>query len=100
MSGSGYDVTLKSGSTTHHDSVVLATGSSPSGYALAHSLDLKIVPPVPSLFTLTCDDAREGGRLEGLQGVTVEEATVTVLPDAGEGVEEEKGKEKKKGGKR
>ncbi|WP_247215547.1 NAD(P)/FAD-dependent oxidoreductase [Synechococcus sp. C9] len=38
------------------DRVLLATGSSPSGYAIATQLGHRLIPPVPALFTLHIPD--------------------------------------------
>jgi predicted Rossmann fold flavoprotein len=63
---------------TLYDSVILATGSSPSGYQLAADLGLDIVRPVPSLFTLSAKtQVQEGGLLYGLSGLSVPSAEVT-----------------------
>jgi predicted flavoprotein YhiN len=60
-------VELKSGERLEAEHLLLATGSSPVGYAIAQSLGHTIVPPVPSLFTFNLRDPR----LEGLAGVSV-----------------------------
>jgi len=63
---------------TVYDAVILATGSAPSGYKLASELGLKLVKPVPSLFTLSAkDQVQEGGLLYGLSGLSVPEARIT-----------------------
>ncbi|MGB3616302.1 MAG: NAD(P)/FAD-dependent oxidoreductase [Elainellaceae cyanobacterium] len=49
------------------DRIILATGSSPKGHALARALGHHIEPPVPSLFTFTVHDAA----LRRLAGVSV-----------------------------
>jgi predicted Rossmann fold flavoprotein len=64
---SGICVELKSGDVLHADRLLLATGSSPQGYAIAQSLGHVIEPPVPSLFTFTIKDAR----LQNLAGISV-----------------------------
>ncbi|MCU0525154.1 MAG: NAD(P)/FAD-dependent oxidoreductase [Elainella sp. Prado103] len=64
----GFHLTLKNGDQWIADRLLLATGSSPSGYALAQSLGHQIEPPVPSLFTLRIADAA----LQSLAGVAVE----------------------------
>jgi predicted Rossmann fold flavoprotein len=67
-------------SSTHtlYDSVILATGSSPSGYQLAVDLGLDIVKPVPSLFTLSAKtQVQEGGPLHCLSGLSVPSAEIT-----------------------
>ena len=61
-----------------YDAVILATGSSPSGYKLASELGLKMVKPVPSLFTLSSkDQVKEGGLLYNLSGLSVPNARIT-----------------------
>lgn len=61
-----------------YDAVILATGSSPSGYKLASELGLKMVKPVPSLFTLSSkEQVKEGGLLYGLSGLSVPNARIT-----------------------
>jgi predicted Rossmann fold flavoprotein len=63
----GFTLQLKSGQALDCDRLLLATGSSPQGYAIAQSLGHQVFPPVPSLFTFNLQDAR----LEGLAGVAV-----------------------------
>lgn len=61
------------------DAVVLATGSSRSGHALAASLGHTIVTPVPSLFTLNASKEQiNGGVLDGLAGVSVPSAEIAL----------------------
>ncbi len=66
-SGTTFQVQLKSGEVLEADRLLLATGSSPVGYAIAQSLGHSITPPVPSLFTFTIRDSR----LQNLAGVSV-----------------------------
>ena len=61
---------LASGSSVIAPVVVLATGSSPRGQALARQLGHRIVDPVPSLFTFKVDDPA----LVRLSGVSVGES--------------------------
>lgn len=56
------------------DVLLLATGGTKAGDSLAASLGHAIEPPVPSLFTFHIADKR----LEGLSGLAVERATVSV----------------------
>lgn len=56
------------------DRLILATGSAPQGYRWAQQFGHTIVPPVPSLFTLTVSDPR----LKGLAGVSVENADLSI----------------------
>ena len=61
--------------TIHCDRLLLATGSSPSGYAIARSLGHELEPPVPSLFTFNIKDSQ----LHQLAGVSVNPATVKLI---------------------
>lgn len=56
------------------DRLILATGSGAQGYAWARQFGHSIVPPVPSLFTFTVNDAR----LKGLAGVAVQDAGLSI----------------------
>jgi len=73
-------VHFKDGSTESFGAIIMATGSSPTGYhlvqnCLEHVLDKR----VPSLFTLNCKLAvKEGGLLYGLSGVSVPSGRVTL----------------------
>ena len=62
----------KKGEQKEYDSVLIATGSSSSGYELAQKLDHSITKRVPSLFTFQVKDPR----IEGLAGVSVQNAEV------------------------
>lgn len=68
--------------TTNHDlesrCVMLATGSTPSVWAMLQELGHDIVPPVPSLFTFNIKDQM----LEDLQGLSMPEAEVRI-PETG-----------------
>ena len=64
---SGFTIQIRSGQATICDRLLLATGNSPQGYAIARSLGHHLLPPVPSLFTFNIQDER----LEGLAGVSV-----------------------------
>jgi predicted Rossmann fold flavoprotein len=68
-------VILKDGDRLVCDRLLLATGSSPSGYAIARSLGHELEPPVPSLFTFNIKDAK----LQELAGVSVNPASVKIL---------------------
>jgi hypothetical protein len=63
----GFILQPKSGGEQFVDRLLLATGSSPHGYAIARSLGHTVLPPVPSLFTFNLSDPR----LDGLAGVAV-----------------------------
>ncbi len=56
LAGGGFRLTLRSGDQVLAERLVLATGSHPSGHRIARSLGHGLVPPVPSLFTLTLAD--------------------------------------------
>ncbi|MGB3493057.1 MAG: NAD(P)/FAD-dependent oxidoreductase [Elainellaceae cyanobacterium] len=73
---SGFEIHLKHRAPWRCDRLLLATGSHPTGYALAQTLGHTLVPPVPSLFTFTVPDAT----LRLLAGVAVEAAEVQLLP--------------------
>ena len=59
--------------------LLMATGSHPSGRQLTTILGHTIVPPVPSLFTLTLED--QG--LMALAGVVMENVALELLPESG-----------------
>ena len=75
---SKFDVILKNGENIVCDRILLATGSSPSGYAIAKSLGHELEPPVPSLFTFNIKDSK----LHELAGVSVNPATVKLINDS------------------
>ncbi len=56
-------------------SVLWATGSSPSAWRILEGLGLKLVPPVPSLFTFKIQD----GKIQDLPGLSVPNAQVKIL---------------------
>lgn len=62
------------GRTLHADAVVLATGSSPKGYALCQQLSIQLAPMAPSLFTFVVKDER----LTSLAGCSLPWVTVTI----------------------
>ena len=57
------------------DCVIIATGSSPKTWHLLSEIGLKLVSPVPSLFTFNISDSR----ISQLSGVSVEETVVRVV---------------------
>lgn len=73
----GFEIQLKSEELLYSDRLLLATGSSPQGYAIAQSLGHTVEPPVPSLFTFNVKDAR----LEDLAGVSVSSAQLQLQLD-------------------
>ena len=70
-----FDVILKNGEPILCDRLLLATGSSPSGYAIARSLGHELERPVPSLFTFNIKDSK----LHELAGVSVNPAIVKLI---------------------
>ncbi len=72
----GFKLALSTGETMECDALLLATGGCRAAVAgsLATSLGHAVEPPVPSLFTFHITDPR----LEGLSGLAVERATVSV----------------------
>ena len=100
-----FTVHYKDGSREDFSSVILATGSTPAGHALAKSLGHDpLVSPVPSLFTLNCKHAisSEGGLLHGLSGLSVPTGRITLkvdpTPVANVATKNTAGKKKKKKG--
>lgn len=74
-----YSVTYTKAGSTHvmeADKVIVTTGGhpSPSGFDMLKGLDLEIVPPVPSLFSLCISDKN----LTALMGTVVEQAQVSL----------------------
>ncbi len=78
-----FTIHYKDGTTEDFCSVILATGSTPAGHALAMSLGHDpLVQPVPSLFTLNCKHAIvEEGLLHGLSGLSVPTGKITLRVD-------------------
>ncbi len=72
----GYDVVTES-CVWHADKVVVATGGHPrmSGFDMLKELNINIIEPVPSLFSLCIADKR----LTSLMGTVVEEAQVSLV---------------------
>lgn len=74
-----FSIQFKDGSEEQFSAIILATGSSATGYVLAESLGHKLVSPVPSLFTFNCKhEIKEGGLLHGLSGISVPSARVSL----------------------
>ncbi|MEO6005906.1 MAG: NAD(P)/FAD-dependent oxidoreductase [Opitutus sp.] len=73
---SAFWLTLTDDSNLRCERLLIATGGNKSsaGLTIAQKLGHSIQPPVPSLFTFHIDDKR----LEGLSGVSVENATASV----------------------
>lgn len=72
----GFTVHLKDNPPLTCSHLILASGSSAEGYAIAQSLGHTIQPPVPSLFTFNVPTSP----LKELSGVSVESATVQIGP--------------------
>ncbi len=71
----GFRIELATGEVLHADRLIVATGGlKGSGPSLAEMLGHSIEAPVPSLFTFNIDDPR----LEGLAGISVEDAVARV----------------------
>src|SRR5207244_11838771 len=70
-------LTLTDGSNVRCEKLLLATGGNraSAGFTIAEALGHAIEPLVPSLFTFHIDDAR----LIGLSGVSLENATASVV---------------------
>ncbi|WP_338038607.1 aminoacetone oxidase family FAD-binding enzyme [Neosynechococcus sphagnicola] len=64
----GFRVGIKGEGYFPCDRLLLATGGSPQGYAIATALGHEVIPPIPSLFTFRIADPR----LQGLAGVAVD----------------------------
>lgn len=71
---SAFEVYTNTGEVISCDQVLLAGGGSPGVFELARSLGHTIIPPVPSLFTFQVEDPR----IEGLLGISVPQAKVTL----------------------
>jgi predicted flavoprotein YhiN len=89
-SGKGLSVTIERSSSSEPETlpcacILLATGSSRDGHAMAASLGHTITPPVPSLFTLELGKGATNPLL-GLAGISVGMVEVKLLgPAGGEG---------------
>ena len=70
--------------TLHSERLLLATGGHPSGRQLAASLGHTIVPPVPSLFTLTL----EASGITALAGVVIESVALELLVEPEDSVDQ------------
>lgn len=70
-----WKLTFDSGKTERFDKVLIATGSQPSMWKLLEKqLGLKIIPPVPSLFTFNIKDSR----IHDLMGLSFPNASIRV----------------------
>ncbi|MCX5949943.1 MAG: NAD(P)/FAD-dependent oxidoreductase [Cyanobacteria bacterium] len=75
-SDGGFRLGLRGGGVVMADRLVLATGSHPSGHRLARALGHTIVPPVPSLFSLSLD----APSLRHLAGVAMDPVGLRLFP--------------------
>ncbi len=73
----GFELLLSSGARHECHKLVLATGSSRMGHDMAKQLGHTIVPPIPSLFTLTIADPD----LHARSGLSVAETEVCIATD-------------------
>ncbi len=72
---SRFRIALASGGGLECDALLLATGSSPQGYAFAKAFGHTIQEPVPSLFTFNVP----AFSLKDLAGISVEQATLHIV---------------------
>ncbi len=71
----GLRIVTANNETINADAVIVTTGSSHSVWKMLEQLGHKIIPPVPSLFTFNIKDER----ILGLEGLSVEQAQVSVI---------------------
>jgi len=72
----GWELSFTSGRKEVFDKVLIATGSSPSVWKVLEAEGLKIIPPVPSLFTFNV----KGRRIGDLMGISITDTEVRI-PD-------------------
>ena len=70
----GFVASCRGGGRFHADRVLLATGGHPSGRRLAGQLGHRLIPPVPSLFSLTLD----APQLLGCAGIALDDVALTL----------------------
>ena len=70
----GFVAFCRGGGRFHADRVLLATGGHPSGRRLAGQLGHRLIPPVPSLFSLTLD----APQLLGCAGIALDDVALTL----------------------
>ncbi len=68
----GFQMRMASGECLRVDRVILATGGSRGGHALASALGVRMVSPIPSLFSFTAPTMAE------LAGISVQDVKLTV----------------------
>lgn len=73
-SGDNWSITTQKQRTFYADAVIIATGSSAAVWKILEDLNLKITPPVPSLFTFNIKDPR----LKDMQGISFKKAIARV----------------------
>ena len=70
----GFEILSDQHSPLYCHKLILATGSSRSGYALAKQLNLQLISPIPSLFSFKIKDEP----LLKLQGLSVQDTAITI----------------------
>ncbi len=70
----GFVVSCRGGGRFYANRVLLATGGHPSGRRLAGQLGHRLIPPVPSLFSLTLD----APQLLGCAGIALDDVALTL----------------------
>ena len=70
----GFVASCRGGGRFHAKRVLLATGGHPSGRRLAGQLGHRLIPPVPSLFSLTLD----APQLLGCAGIALDDVALTL----------------------
>ena len=72
---SGFVASCRGSERFHAHRVLLATGGHPSGRRLASQLGHRLIPPVPSLFSLTLD----APQLRGCAGLALDDVALTLV---------------------
>ena len=72
---SGFVASCRGSERFHAHRVLLATGGHPSGRRLASQLGHRLIPPVPSLFSLTLD----APQLRGCAGMALDDVALTLV---------------------
>ena len=70
----GFVASCRGGGRFHARRLLLATGGHPSGRRLAAQLGHRLIPPVPSLFSLTLD----APQLQGCAGIALDDVSLTL----------------------
>ncbi len=71
----GFVASCRGGERFYAHRVLLATGGHPSGRRLAAQLGHRLIPPVPSLFSLTLD----APQLRGCAGIALDDVALTLV---------------------